>query len=310
MEQFCKFVNSRGILKSTDHHNKNPQSSNARVDSDIIDNLKPMESIYVCYEALPNFVEYYLRGITVPFILVSGDSDHHPAMYMDASNQLLNNQYLQKWWNSNVTINDPKMGLIPCGMDYHTQWEKPGVFGLRQLSAFSQERMVMEILRDSPLQNKKYGNFYVNWHLAMRGDRQDCLDKIDKDFCYFEKLLQGRKYMYQRQSEFLFTVCPAGASYDCHRNYETILVGSVPIIKKHIIQDHLYDDLPVIKVDDWSEVNRNMVQPWMEQILSKDYDFNPLFLNYWTSKIQGKEQSPLPRMGLLEFRELLTANYF
>ena len=83
----------------------------------------------------------------------------------------------------------------------------------------------------------------------------------------------------------------------------------MPIVKRNPFIHSLYDNLPVIKVDDWSEVNRNNLQRFTGWIITQKFDFNSLFLQHWVAKIKGKEYNPLPKMHTFEFREFLTANY-
>ena len=311
MERFCSFVSSRGILKSCDRHNKNPQSSNDFIDADLLNGLNMGDSIYVCYEALPNFVKNFLPNIHTFFTLVTGDSDHDVTMYKEETDRILNHPHLMNWFVQNRAMEHPKLQALPIGLDYHTVWEKEGTWGLRALSPLAQERLLLNNLYDSPNIDKKIGAYYCNWvNNGMYGDRQECYDKIEKEACFFENLPRGRKYMLQRQAEFFMTVSPRGFSYECHRTYETLVLGGIPIVKRNPFVSDLYNDLPIIQIDDWSEVKAHNAQMFINTMLAQDYDFNPLFLQYWVAKIKGKECSPIPRMKLLKFKEFLTANYF
>jgi hypothetical protein len=311
MERLCKFVSSRGILKSCDHHNKDPQSSSSHIDADLLTDLKAGDSIYVCYEALPNFVDNFLSRIFVYFTLVTGDSDHDVTMYKRETDMILNHPHLMNWYVQNRAIEHPKLQALPIGLDFHTVWEKQGTWGLRKISPMAQERLLLQNLYDALNMDKKILAYYCNWMTnGAYGDRQECYDKIDKEACFFENLPRARKYMLQRQAEFFITVSPRGVSYECHRTYETLVLGGIPIIKRNPLVDCLYDDLPVIKVDDWSEVKGHNAEMFVKQMLSQEYDFNSLFLQHWANKIKGKKYNPLPKMNMADFKELLTANYF
>jgi hypothetical protein len=311
MERFCSFVSSRGILKSCDRHNKNPQSSNDHIDPDLLDGLNMGDSIYVCYEALPNFVRNFLPKIFTFFTLVTGDSDHDVTMYKEETDTILNHPHLMNWFVQNRAMEHPKLQALPIGLDFHTVWEKQGNWGLRPVSPVAQERLLLNNLFESPFPSSKLNGFYCNWvNNGMYGDRQECYDKIDKEACFFENLPKSRKFMLQRQPEFMLTVSPRGISYECHRTYETLVLGGIPIIKTNPLVDCLYDDLPVIKVNNWAEVKKENINMFINQMLAQEYDFNSLFLQHWAAKIKGKECSPLPKMKMLAFREFLTANYF
>ena len=310
MEKLCKFVSSRGILKSCDHHNKNPQSSSSHIDADLLNDLKAGDTIYVCYEALPNFVDKFLSRIFVYFTLVTGDSDHDVTMYKRETDMILNHPHLMNWYVQNRAMEHPKLQALPIGLDFHTVWEKEGTWGLRKVSPVAQERLLLENLYDAPLETQKLNAYYCNWlSNGMYGDRQECYDKIDKELCFFENLPRSRKFMLQRQAEFGLTVSPRGIGYECHRTYESLVLGSMPIVKRNPYISSLYDNLPVIQVDDWSEVNREKLPKYVNFIVTQKFDFNGLFLQHWVAKIKGKEYNPLPKMHTFEFREFLTANY-
>jgi len=311
MEKLCSFVSSRGILKSCDHHNKNPQSSSSDIDVDLLNGFQMGNSIYVCYEGLPNFIKNFLPNIHLNFTLVTGDSDHNLSMYKEEVDLILGHPNLINWFVQNKGMEHPKLKAMPIGLDFHTVWEKKGNWGLRAVSPLAQERLLINNLNDSPQQDKKLGAYYCNWLTnGMYGDRQECFDKIEKEFCFMENLPRARKYMLQRQAEFFFTVSPSGFGYDCHRTYEALVLGSVPIVKRNSFISDIFNGMPIIQVEDWSEVNGKNMDKFLGEILNQKFNFNPLFLQHWVAKINGEEYSPIPNLGLLEFRELLTANYF
>lgn len=308
MERLCKFVSSRGILKSCDHRNKNPQSSSSHIDADLLTDLKAGDSIYVCYEALPNFVDNFLSHIFVYFTLVTGDSDHDVTMYKRETDMILNHPHLMNWFVQNRAMEHPKLQALPIGLDFHTVWEKQGTWGLRKISPMAQERLLLQNLFEAPTQ--KIAGYYCNWAHSLHGDRQECLNSIDGDACFFENLPRARKFMLQRQAEFMFTVSPKGIGYECHRTYETLVLGGIPIVKRNPFVDSLYDNLPVVKVNDWSEVKKENFEMFANHMANQTYEFNSLFLQHWVNKIKGKEYNPLPKMSMADFKELLTANYF
>jgi len=212
------------------------------------------------------------------------------------------------WYVQNRAMEHPKLQVLPIGLDFHTVWEKEGTWGLRKISPVAQERLLLDNLYNAP--ESKLNAYYCNWLTnGMYGDRQECLDKIDKEVCFFENLPRARKFMLQRQAEFLFTVSPKGMSYECHRTYESLVLGSTPIVKRNPFIHSLYDNLPIIQVDDWSEVNRNSLAKYASSIATQEFDFNTLFLQHWAAKIKGKEYNPLPKMNIAQFKEILTANY-
>jgi hypothetical protein len=84
--------------------------------------------------------------------------------------------------------------------------------------------------------------------------------------------------------KYKFVLSPPGNGIDCHRTYEAIALGCIPIVKSSPL-DPLYEGLPVIIVQDWSEVTR--------ELLEKEYPYNmdiyseKMYLQYWIDKINS-----------------------
>ena len=54
-------------------------------------------------------------------------------------------------------------------------------------------------------------------------------------------------------------ICPRGNAIDCHRNWEVLYMRRVPIMKRHPYLEELYKDLPVLFVNDYSEVTEKLL---------------------------------------------------
>jgi hypothetical protein len=204
----------------------------------------------------------------------------------------------------------PKLHQMPIGMDYHTMWERPGTWGLAQQSPFAQERVLMNTLAQAPDFSDRFFAGYCNWHFAIdRGDRQECLDKIDKAISLIEKNHLPRISSWQRQAECMFVISPEGAGIDCHRTWEAILLGCVPVVKKNKFSS-LFNRLPVVMLNDWSEFNSTHMIQQVDRLKNEKFNFNPMFLRYWEEKINGKTRFNLPDMSIKEFKNFLCRESF
>ena len=56
-----------------------------------------------------------------------------------------------------------------------------------------------------------------------------------------------------------FVLCPRGNAIDCHRNWETIYMRRVPIMKRTPLLEEMYKDYQVLFVDDYSEVTEQLL---------------------------------------------------
>jgi hypothetical protein len=50
-----------------------------------------------------------------------------------------------------------------------------------------------------------------------------------------------------------FVICPTGNGLDTHRIWESILLGSVPVVKKNYLADSLINKLPILAVENWED---------------------------------------------------------
>jgi hypothetical protein len=299
MEELTTFVSSRGILKSCCARNRSPASSSGAIDQDLLARHRAGGSIYVCTDALREFVHSVLPRLNAPFTLVSGDSDVpvSPASLGDeVFFGILENEQCTAWFAQNVAARHAKLGALPIGLDYHTMWERPGLWGLTQVSPLAQERQMLDTWARSPEIQHRYLAAYCNWLGTLdRGDRRDCFERIDRSMLFVEKGHIPRASTWSRQAEVLFVVSPEGAGVDCHRTWEALLLGCIPIVKRSLVSELLVR-LPVLIVDDWAQVRRETLESFMSDFGRKTFDYSNLFRETWMRKIHG-----LPPLGPLEF---------
>jgi hypothetical protein len=63
------------------------------------------------------------------------------------------------------------------------------------------------------------------------------------------------------------------------------MVGTIPIMI-HTTIDSLFEKLPVIFVQDWSEITEDFLTCKYEELKNRvDYDFDVLYEPYWLAKI-------------------------
>lgn len=82
--------------------------------------------------------------------------------------------------------------------------------------------------------------------------------------CRFDK--DSKFFPYDQYWQFLneirnhkFMVCPQGHGLDCHRNWETLYMRRVPVMKDHPYFRKLMRGFPVLFVDDWSDITNKLL---------------------------------------------------
>ena len=102
--------------------------------------------------------------------------------------------------------------------------------------------------------NKKNGQKWTSLTL-----RRECVDFLEnKPYTYIPTKRLSRKEYFLLHEEYAFEISPFGNGVDCFRHWEAILCRTIPIIFSSYA-DSLFKNLPVIILNDLSELNENLL---------------------------------------------------
>lgn len=304
-ESLCHYVCSRGILKSCDFHSQNPKSSCHDDYSYLVNMLQQRDkkmfnnmSIYVCSDLLHFFVNYILLYIKHTFTLVTGDSDlcvPREALSQDETFTLLKSPFLKKWFIQNTQVqNNDKIVQMPIGMDFHTIsegkthiWQMPD----EKRSPLDQEQILQDIINNNIQTNNSFINrepkIYVNFTVSNDrfNQRQDCLNKINEDLLVMNQTFTPRTKNWKLMTKYSFVLSPTGVGLDCHRTWEALCLGCIPIVKM-VNFTKLFEDLPVLMIEDWADVTEELLQKTLAEFSTRTFNYDKLTLSYWTELIK------------------------
>ena len=300
MENNCYFINSRGILKSCDFHSLNPTSSCNNDKTyliEMINNNKMFDgmSIYVCSDLLKYFVNKLLPKIQHKFVLVSGDSDlcvPIEALSQRETIQLINSPNLLKWFTQNTRIQfNDKMVQMPIGLDYHTifnnsncNWSLPeeGKIPLEQ------EKILQNIINNINPFYERIPKIYVNFTLNNDRFKQRniSLKTIPKNLMKINQTFTPRTENWEKMTKYSFVLSPFGQGMDCHRTWEALCLGCIPIICAPDFKK-MFEDLPVLIINDWNEINEKLLIDTINIFKYKNFNYKKLSLEYWINKINN-----------------------
>lgn len=83
-----------------------------------------------------------------------------------------------------------------------------------------------------------------------------------------------------------FTISPEGNGIDCHRHYEALIAGCIPIVEYSEIIKYKYGDCPILYTTNYSEITKEYLEKKYEEMKSKVYDFTRLFIDTYTKEEQ------------------------
>jgi hypothetical protein len=356
-EAACRFVSSRGLLKSCSIHSSYPRSSSPNdlehvrqfiVNQDKYRHRQTPVGIYVCCDAFQEFIQTYANQITVPYIVVSGDGDltmfheavprekyHKFLMFMISSNlrglfsqnmdiqacRVFLTEKITKLWTANAaiyktsdapkTLEDAihqatqKLRQFPIGMDYHTisanpwhRWASGSRSTGRGASAgtdehadhtpLGQERTLIREIRDNmkPFHQRKIRIFSNVMLCPDRfNDRVSAIREIPAGLITQQTTFLPRTQTWKTMTEFAFVLSPFGNGMDCHRTWEALLCGCIPIVRSTVFNE-LFEGLPVLIVEKWSDISLQLLVTTLADFKNKhdkkELKYEKLELAYYT----------------------------
>jgi len=104
-------------------------------------------------------------------------------------------------------------------------------------------------------------------------------------YCYRPPQKPYRGYMADLAAS-KFEIAPRGNAWDTHRIWESLYVGTIPIVKSSPL-DKLYAGLPILIIQDWHQVNERFLQQKYQEISSQTYNLEKTSMNYWSRLIDS-----------------------
>jgi hypothetical protein len=285
MENNCHFVCSRGLLKSTTFHSNSPKSSCSNDTGYLMDMLNGTMfdgmSIYVCSDLLPFFMDKIVPRLRHRFYLLSGDSDKTP--------EGIDHPLLIKWFSQNNIGTHPKIVQTPIGLDYHTLSNDPTypwrIQGEGHLPK-EQESILMQLKTCQPFDQRKYGRLiYVNFSRRQEidNDRTIALRDIPQHLLHKFEFFIPRTENWRNITHHAFVLSPFGMGFDCHRTWETLALGSIPIVRSQKFAK-MFEGLPVLIVENWSDVNDELLKKTLADFKTRTFQYEKMELSYWVKQ--------------------------
>lgn len=268
-------VASRSLLFGCDHHIQNPESGSRRIPTTFPQ--KDGETIYVHPDALGNFIVNYLPKLKFKFVLVSGDSDTTvPQDIMHEANYLLGHPLLICWYSQNCIQVVDKLRQLPIGLDFHTLERGAYSWGPQQsLSSQQQDIINLQSLK-IPKLSKCYANFQFLINTRYAQDRIDAINQIPNGLVFYEPMKTTRINCWNNMLKYKYVISPHGNGLDCHRTWEALVLGCIPIMKSSPL-DPLFEGLPVLIVKEWSDITQEL----LDTFEGNNSQIQKLEFSYW-----------------------------
>lgn len=271
-----RWVWSRGLSLLCDHNGglefvRGQRGGRAalRFDAKRFATVKDGDLVWMRLIALPQFVEQALPRIQARFTLLTGDEDWSIPGGFSGSAQLLDSPKLLRWFTQNLDASGqhPKLDVLPIGLDFHTISNGPK-WGEPQATPAQQEAQLEALRAAMPANPERLLLAHADFHFNKKkdqvwGDDRDSVQRLlqENPNVVFQATKLRRSELWREKTRYAFVVSPHGNGLDCHRTWESLVLGNIPIVKRSSL-DRLYEGLPVVIVDDWQEITAENLQRW------------------------------------------------
>jgi hypothetical protein len=188
-------------------------------------------------------------------------------------------QNIEKIFCINRATESSKVISLPLGVTNYD--ESNFIFKL-----YGDNSMIEKVVNER--NGKKY-LCYMNFNLNTHIDRKKVYPmfenqsyvKIGKP----ENTYEGRFNFLREISQSKFVICPRGGGVDTHRIWESLYLGSIPIVKYEKSYHDNFLDLPILFIEDWDQITEEFLNEKYEQMINSEWNMSKLNISYWEQEI-------------------------
>ena len=207
------------------------------------------------------FINIILPLIQKPFILVTHNGDQLSGIH----NKILNHPLLIKWFGENMNIINDKTEGIPLGLE-NQMWNRTNFDIINQNISIQKKNLL-----------------YLNFSLHTNINREKIMHNLLKKGFLKNISLPWNEYM-KDLSSYKFALSPQGNGVDCHRTWECLYLGVIPIVENSIPMS-FFKELPILFVDNYDIITEDFLHEKYNEFSNKKFNLEKLNLIYWENKI-------------------------
>lgn len=230
------------------------------------------DTLFVEASQIDRFFRDCLPGIPEPFVLITHNGDRNIGPELASA---ADDPRILRWFAQNVGCSHPKLEPIPIGLENRHHHDKGITRDFRRLMKRSPDR-VYRVLYGFTLDTNR-----MERSLALEAlSSSNVTDKLG--------WVNGREYR-KRLARYAFVASPQGNGIDCHRTWEALYLGVIPVVRRSPIFESL-PGFPGLVVEEWRELaaydEARLRQVYMDR--SRDLEgFKPLWMPYWIERIES-----------------------
>ena len=279
--------NLKKYIKKVIYVNEN---NNIETILDNQDNIFFIKTDYIYY-----FVDNILPLIKKPFIIVTHNSDyfsgilplscltfdidpkHNSDFSRNSLQKILNHPLLIKWYGRNMELINKKTEGIPIGLKNK---KTGGMFiGLENRMLYRTNFNIIEKNKSNP-KNKL---LYLNFNERTNKNRKEVMKLFLERGFKKNNSLPWNDYI-KELSFYKFAISPQGNGVDCHRTWECLYLGVIPIVERSISMS-FFKELPILFVDNYEKITEDYLNIVYEKFNNSTFNLEKLNIDYYKQKI-------------------------
>jgi len=209
----------------------------------------------------------------------------HATQSTDASNlnyknflddKKIKKVYAEDWFD----VPHPKLRMIPIGFESKPMIRNNGILFMNLIEI--SHKMPEPI--DKPL--KILSNAQLKIHekpiSGSYNQRKEMVDALSGNVLVdFWSEFVERTRTWERHTDYSFELCPEGNGIDTHRWCESLLLNTIPIVKRNFLEP-MHQKLPIVIVDSWDEITEENCLTWRRELSDRVVkEKHKLLIDYW-----------------------------
>lgn len=228
--------------------------------------------IYFCEtHRLEEFAKAIIPNIGRPFILISHNSD---AVLREDHFGILESKLLVRWFAQNSYIQSQKVVVIPIGLENYWMRMNGKPSDYRQRGSCERSERMPRILYGFTIANNPE-------------ERQRAMRVLESSTFADQVVLSPTEYR-KTLSNYMYVASPSGNGVDCHRTWEALYLGAIPIVADHKFYSQ-FVNFPGLVLSEWSDLLKfsqsDLIDLYNEKV-SVLRGANYIWSDYWRMQIE------------------------
>lgn len=230
--------------------------------------LKEVNLIYT-HTGYVKYLYEIIKKSNKEFVVITHNSD------VNVTSDYIIPPNVRKWFTTNVNALDGRLESIPIGLE-NDRW-------FPELK--KKEKMLAKMELPRVHKNLVYMNHNIRNNISERTKPYEAF--LYKSYCTVRMGSNGQGFDDYLDNIYshVFVVCPNGNGMDTHRLWETLYMGSIPIVKRDL-NNRFYKDLPICFIDSWDEIDEEFLCDERDRMFGQE--MSPMLeFDYWKNKINS-----------------------